>query len=590
MMGAAAATAAAATTLSARYERRAWSAPSPLLLLLALYAFACRPADATHRVLSSPAAVVTSVAPAYGSVCGGTLLTLTGSNFAPGVQGNVVLLGTKQCQIRTATSTEITCVTPPVDSPGLLATAAQKNAGPQQAAAFPVVVRAGGVHATLPPTVSFTYARASTPVVETFSPIAGHGHDLLTLHGWGLEKAEISVGAQACKTWRQGDSFAQCVLAAAPQGVVPITISVAGFGNACLAPRAPAPQFQYGLSVLSVRPTESLVSTGSFGGGGPELAIVGKGFSELDRFVLCDHTVCQLTSPPKFESAFLHEGDPTFQEMRCQPGALRDAQGPRLVMPQAAAPAVAGNGVAVQPRYEDNDEDEDAPRRTCPLMIRAPSGSASDAFAAAWTYTHEATPELTAVSVEAGANIAAPGAAPASSPQPGSPASASAPSPAGAPAGTPAVDPLVTVLGSGFTSPSLAGPGMPAVPDVTVTVGSATCVLETVSENEIRCRLPAATSAALPAPVSVRVRGKGLAVETTVGSALLRRAVPTVSPLEGLVSPTVVPSLTDTMKSFAAARCRVDSVSTDCPPGWECCSNGCKPYCRPSLLQRRLRH
>lgn len=588
----------AAATSSARSGWRLWESSKRfcLLLTLSLFTLELTVVDATLHARQRSVALVTSVAPLQGSVCGGTLLTIQGEKFIPGLQGNVVMVGSKQCQVTGATATVITCVTAPADSSSLKEVAATAypdmgaNASLQQLG-VPIAVFAWGDTPVGASAFTFTYSRASTPVVETFSPVAGHGHDLLTFHGWGLQNAEILVGGQACKIWRKEDSFAQCTLAAAPESMVPVVVSVPGLGDACMAPRAPAPKFHYGLSVLSVRPTESLVRSGSFGGGGPELVIVGKGFSEHDTFVLCEHTGCLLTSPPIFHSAFLHEGDSTYQEMRCQPGALRDMQGPRIVLSPSPAPRL-GN-FAVELRYEDNGEDEDAPRRTCALKLRAPSGTASDAFAGAWTYTHEATPEIAEVSVE-------PTAAPAPAVAPAAPGPAPSPSlgqtnsPSPGPAALPAAAPvslagaLVTVSGNGFTSPSLAGPGIPGQPNVTVSVGSAACMLESISDDEIRCRLPA--DAALPAPVSVRVRGKGLGVETTVESALLRSPVLTIRPFNMLVAPTVVPDLSAAMTSYASARCRADSVSTDCPPGWECCPNGCKPYCRPSLLQRRGRH
>src|SRR5690606_10179937 len=57
--------------------------------------------------------LVTSITPETGSKYGGTLLTITGENFSVAPTDNQVFLGLDNvmCHVRTATTTELTCVT-----------------------------------------------------------------------------------------------------------------------------------------------------------------------------------------------------------------------------------------------------------------------------------------------------------------------------------------------------------------------------------------------------------------------------------------------------------------------------------------------
>lgn len=59
------------------------------------------------------------MSPATGSKYGGTLLTLTGTNFSASASDNLVFLSKTSnknliCPVVSSSSTEITCVTPPI--------------------------------------------------------------------------------------------------------------------------------------------------------------------------------------------------------------------------------------------------------------------------------------------------------------------------------------------------------------------------------------------------------------------------------------------------------------------------------------------
>jgi hypothetical protein len=60
---------------------------------------------------------ITSISPTSGSYNGGTLVTITGTNFADGDAQTIVFFGNTInwiCDIQTITPTSITCLTPPL--------------------------------------------------------------------------------------------------------------------------------------------------------------------------------------------------------------------------------------------------------------------------------------------------------------------------------------------------------------------------------------------------------------------------------------------------------------------------------------------
>lgn len=60
---------------------------------------------------------VSSVSPSTGSINGGTLITITGTNFSPDAQNTLVYIGDTLnwfCNIENITATQIKCRTPPI--------------------------------------------------------------------------------------------------------------------------------------------------------------------------------------------------------------------------------------------------------------------------------------------------------------------------------------------------------------------------------------------------------------------------------------------------------------------------------------------
>ncbi len=52
---------------------------------------------------------VTGISPSYGSVYGGTILTITGENFSENILDNPVKVGDHYCDVLTSNATTITC-------------------------------------------------------------------------------------------------------------------------------------------------------------------------------------------------------------------------------------------------------------------------------------------------------------------------------------------------------------------------------------------------------------------------------------------------------------------------------------------------
>jgi len=63
----------------------------------------------TAAISFQTSSTVTNVSPSTGSVFGGTLLTITGTNFSTNKEDHAVKVGDTYCDILTATATQLTC-------------------------------------------------------------------------------------------------------------------------------------------------------------------------------------------------------------------------------------------------------------------------------------------------------------------------------------------------------------------------------------------------------------------------------------------------------------------------------------------------
>ena len=134
----------------------------------------------------STAPTITSVTPNTGPPAGGTVVTITGTNFRTPVRVlfNAGPAGTKEAFVNqnTVTPTQITAVAPPIN---LVSTQTQ-------AADITVIVDAGNpTEARVTKTAAFTYVTTNlTPVIRTISPTSGpiDGGTRVTIIGDAFEQ------------------------------------------------------------------------------------------------------------------------------------------------------------------------------------------------------------------------------------------------------------------------------------------------------------------------------------------------------------------------------------------------------------------
>jgi hypothetical protein len=462
---------------------------------------------------------VHSITPTSGSICGGTVLTVYGSNLtnATNSSSNVsVQIAGLPCAIRMASDTEIICITP------AFAEKVQTEHD-MHIAALAVTIHGKAV----PVPVQFHYDAQATPIVSTFGPVSGQGGDLVTFEGIHFGgNATIQIGdsgidplnpnqtkAQSCEVKQHSDLFLQCVPAPACTGLVDVHMYVEGKGNACPGPKAPIMKFLYSLTILSVRPENvDAPSMGSFGGGG-SLVVVGQGFCEGDGVSLCDIGTCERTSPITADPPQFHEGDNSFQTFKCQPGPFYDPinaklevgiNGPELgnVMFEkgpAGAPAPVSLEQMQYAKQNPCDccpcpavvpkarpcECESPPKeysKSCQLTVTAAAGALKASIAGAWTYSHKMTPVITKV-VHGSQGVG-----------------------------------HLEIYGNGFKGPET--PGVEAAgPDVAV--GGAPCAVSTATTSKIDCY--DSTTPPVGAVVTVHVPAFGKAQPVVPGADVLAR-------------------------------------------------------------------
>jgi hypothetical protein len=185
---------------------------------------------------------VTAVAPTTGSTAGGTLITITGTNFAA---GSIPRLQGTSCTSPTIVSaTSITCTTPP------------RAAGP----AVITVTNSDGQVSNA--TISFTYN--SPPSVTSIAPTSGPvaGGTAVTIAGTNFDgPATVTIGGVACGTPTvvSATSITCTTANLSTAGLKSVTVTnadgqAATLTNAFQAVAAP--------TVTSIFPTQALISGG----------------------------------------------------------------------------------------------------------------------------------------------------------------------------------------------------------------------------------------------------------------------------------------------------------------------------------------
>jgi large repetitive protein len=159
----------------------------------------------SYRFVTPPA--FDSLSPVAGDVAGGTLVTLTGSGFAP--TARVLFGGTESTEVTYVSETSVTAVTPP-----------------HARGAVDVVIDVDGARSTR--TAAFTYT-LSAPTLTQVAPLSGPtaGGVMLTLTGTGFaDGATITVGgAEATSVVVVSPNLARAVVPAHAAGVVDVVLT-----------------------------------------------------------------------------------------------------------------------------------------------------------------------------------------------------------------------------------------------------------------------------------------------------------------------------------------------------------------------------
>ncbi len=193
---------------------------------------------------------VTAVSPASGLVAGGTPVTITGTDFMPGVT-SVTIGGVAATAVSVQTSTLLTCTTP---------------AGTSGAKSV-VVTTPGGVSNT---GINFTYN--GVPTVVSASPSAGAlaGGNTVTLTGTDfLAGATVTIGGNAASNVNVVNATTlTCTAPAGTAGAKSVIVTTAGGSSAANS-----------LYTYAGAPTLTNVSPGSGPlGGGNTVTLTGTGF------------------------------------------------------------------------------------------------------------------------------------------------------------------------------------------------------------------------------------------------------------------------------------------------------------------------
>lgn len=192
----------------------------------------------------------TGISPAGGPLAGGTVITVNGTGFLPGMS---VTVGGQDCDaINVASATELTCTTPQSENAGTAA----------------IVLTTLGGEVTTP--TAFTYA--NTPTVESVDPTGGPigGGNTVTIRGNGFfEGATVDIGGNACTpVVIVSPTVLTCTAPAGTLGVSDVEVTT-GLGSSILPEAfryAPAP------TISDVAPTGQEIMPGQL------ITINGDGF------------------------------------------------------------------------------------------------------------------------------------------------------------------------------------------------------------------------------------------------------------------------------------------------------------------------
>lgn len=229
-----------------------------------------------------PYPLAVSMQQSNGSTAGGSLVTFAGVGFAAGgadwATANVVLFGTTQAVVQSATATALTVMTPPSTS-----------ATDRTVDVTVIVMDEQGVNANarLVLASAFLYSAALTPAISSVAPSASlvMGQRLLIAgSGFGTDAGAVRVviGGVACIVAGASASAINCTLGATPAGTHRVLVSIAGRGLARASTGAGI-TVTVRASITAVAPFGAASGDASSFGGGADFVITGTGFGEDNR-------------------------------------------------------------------------------------------------------------------------------------------------------------------------------------------------------------------------------------------------------------------------------------------------------------------
>ncbi|XP_061189118.1 fibrocystin-L-like [Saccostrea echinata] len=199
---------------------------------------------------------ITSIAPTSGSLAGGTKLTVSGSGFSPTA---TVTVSSGTCEIVTASTSEIVCLTPSASTPGSAS----------------VTLTQSGV--TLTASQQFNYDASLTSNINSVSPSTSSvtGGGTLVLQGTGFGASQpagttLMIGDKQATIISYSDTRVEATLPAQAAGSHAIKFSVGNNGYASIS--ASTKSIAYSLKVTNIFPRSGSLY------GGTIVTVMGQGF------------------------------------------------------------------------------------------------------------------------------------------------------------------------------------------------------------------------------------------------------------------------------------------------------------------------
>lgn len=214
--------------------------------------------------------VITSLTPTYGSMAGGTILTIQGGDFSTDIQQSMVLIGMEsiRCYVIQASKDQIQCKTAKMDS-------SYANTAQEVVVATRIVEESVCEDDTT--SCQFTYLASATPNVTWLSETSLTPGSNLHIKGTNLESDPsgilpiVTIGSKNCAIVENNDTD---IIVTIPADIIPnktatLAVNIAGKGDAW---------FSSVTNTIEVKPVLTSVSPLSGPSTGVLLTLTGLGF------------------------------------------------------------------------------------------------------------------------------------------------------------------------------------------------------------------------------------------------------------------------------------------------------------------------